>query len=94
MRKGLSVGILYLSLHNLLTRKFGVNKELSKKEMFCELGKHFLVPKPLKIIVIKEMEDLKLIKRISTGKIKVLYYNLDLRKDFHKILKDVEYKDL
>jgi len=40
--------------------------------MNCELGKHFLVPKGLRPIVIKELEAMKLIKRLDRDNIQVL----------------------
>jgi len=75
------IGLLYLSLHNLLKRKHGVNNIITRKEFFCELGKHYLVPKNLRPIIIKEMEEIKLIKQQPLGNILILKCEWDLEKD-------------
>jgi len=77
-------GILYLSLHNLLRKKFGINTTITKKELFCELGKHFLVPKPLRSIVIIEMEKRKLLKEVDRRNVEILVCEIDLEKDQNK----------
>jgi len=79
--KPLSNGILYLCLHNLLTRRYGIGIEITRKEFFCELGKHFLVPKKLRPIIIKEMEERELLKKEKDGKIVILNCNIDLEND-------------
>ena len=64
MKKEKELDVLYFSLHNHLKKKFG-NKPLSKKEFFALLGRHFLIPKPLRIVVLKEMEQRKLVEMID-----------------------------
>ena len=55
------IGLLYLSLHNHLKKKFGY-KPISKRDFFALLGRHFLIPKPLRIVILKEMEQEELIE--------------------------------
>ena len=62
MKEDLSV--LYFSLHNHLKKKFGY-RPISNKEFFALLGRHFLIPKPLRIVVLKEMEQRELIEIID-----------------------------
>jgi len=80
------IGILYLSLHNQLVKKIGVNRVLSKKEFFCILGKHFLIPKPARFSVIREMENKSLIKLENKELIKVLDYKLNLERDISRLI--------
>jgi len=80
----LKVGLLYLSLHNRLNKNSGRDKVITKKEFFCVIGKHFLVPKHLRYLIIKEMIDKNLIKK-EKDKLKILNTNLDLEKDTDKI---------
>jgi hypothetical protein len=57
--------ILYKSFYNLIIRKFGINNIITKKQIFCELGMHFIVPKHLRMEVIDELIALKLIRKES-----------------------------
>ena len=82
-------GILYLAVHNQLTKKAGINRILYRKEIFCILGRLFLVPKNLRDAVIKEMEDMKLLKKESRGVIKILKCNIDIHNDINKLYKMV-----
>lgn len=81
MDKKINTNILYLCLHNLLKRRYGVDQEITKKELFCELGKHFLVPKKVKPLIIKEMEVLNLLKQQKGGTILILKNDFDLEND-------------
>jgi len=82
----LSVGILYLSFHNLLKRKVGVNRYTNRKEINAMLGRHFLVPKNLRIAVIKELKNMNLIQEDSNG-IMIIDYKLDISQDANKLFK-------
>lgn len=80
----LKIGLLYLSLHNQLSKNADRNKILSRKEFFCIIGKHFLIPKSLRYLIIKEMVVKKLIKE-ENNNIRILNTDLDLKKDTNKI---------
>lgn len=80
----LNTNILYLSLYNLLRKKHKIGQPITKKEIFCELGKHFLVPKNLRQIVIFEMEKLKLLKQENSNQIILLDFEINLEKDANK----------
>lgn len=73
----LNVGLLYLSLYNQLVKRVGANREITRKDFFCIIGKHFLVPKNLKNAVVKEMEDRKLIEA-QGNKILILENDFDM----------------
>jgi len=81
----LNIGILYLGLHNQLVRKFGVGGIMKRKEFFCKLGKHGQIPKQIRHLVIKEMEDKKLIEKINRDEIKILSIDIDLERDANKL---------
>jgi len=84
--ENLSVGILYLSFHNLLKKKVGINRYTNKKEINAMLGRHFLVPKNLRIAVIKELKNMNLIKEEKEG-ILIIDYKLDVSQDANKLFK-------
>lgn len=56
------IGLLYFSLYGLLKKKYGVECPITRKELHCDLGKHFLIDKCLRDQVIKELEGMNLIK--------------------------------
>jgi len=81
----LKIGLLYLSLHNQLIKKFGANNLISRKEFLEKIGRHFLLPKTLRPIIIIEMSERKLIKRIDRDNIKILECEIDLERDVSKL---------
>jgi hypothetical protein len=91
-RGKLKIGLLYLSLHNQLVRKVGFDRIISRKDFFCIIGKHFLIPKNVKPIIIKEMEELDLIKRENKESIKVLKSDINFLEDAHDFYQKI-YKE-
>ena len=81
----LKIGLLYLGLHNQLVKKFGVNHLVTRKELFCKLGKHYIIPKNLRHIIILEMVEKKLIERVDRDTIKILSCEIDLERDANKL---------
>lgn len=65
-------GILYLSLHNQLVKKYGFNTIITRKELFEKLGRHFMVPKEERDAVIIEMCFLELLERVNRDSLKIL----------------------
>lgn len=55
--------ILYLSFHNFVMKKHGLQEPVKTKTVFTYLAKHFLVPKPLRYEVIRECELKGLLRR-------------------------------
>jgi hypothetical protein len=86
----LNIGLLYLSLHNQLTKSVGFNKVITRKEFFCILGKHFLIPKNIRVCVIKEMELMNLVKRLDKENIKILDCDINIEKDVSKFYNTLE----
>ena len=60
-----NIGLLYLSLHNHLSARFGFGNEIHRKEFFCRLGRHYLLPKEYRPIVLKEMQIMGLLKPVN-----------------------------
>lgn len=83
----IKIGILYLGLHNQLVKKFGVNHTLSRKEFFCKLGKHYIIPKNIRPLILDEMVKKELIERIDRDRLKVLPCEIDIEKDSNKLYK-------
>ena len=83
-KTSLKVRLLYISIHNQLNKNSGRDKLVTRKEFFCVIGKHFLVPKNLKYLVIKEMIDKNLIKE-ENHEFKILNTDLNLEEDANKI---------
>ncbi len=88
MKRGkLKIGLLYLSFHNSLKKVYGINKIVTKDQLLEKLGRHGLVPKQLRIIVIKELEKMNLLKRESENSFKILDYKLNIEEDASKFFK-------
>jgi hypothetical protein len=84
---GLNIALLYLSLHNHLKKSVGVNKIITRKQFHIILGKHFLVPKNVRVCVIKELELMKMIEKVNKEELKILDYNLDIERDVNRFYK-------
>jgi hypothetical protein len=78
------IRILYLALHSQLKKKYGIDTIISVKDFYCKLGKHGQVPKQSRYLVIKEMEEMKLIKQESRDHIKILNCEWDIERDTNK----------
>ena len=76
---------MYLGLHNQLLKKFGENAVISRKEFFTKTGKHFIMPKSLRPLVLREMEDKKLIERVNRDFVKILKFEIDIETEQNKL---------
>jgi hypothetical protein len=83
----LNIGLLYLSLHNQLRKKIGLEGTITRKILFEKLGRHYLIPKNLRDVVIEEMKQRKMLKEVEKGKFKLIGGCLDIEKDVSKIYK-------
>jgi len=81
----LKIGLLYVSLHSQLKIKAGIRRCVTRKVFFEKLGRHFLIPKKLKPIVIKEMEQLGLVESMNNGDIRILDCDIDMERDAGKL---------
>jgi hypothetical protein len=87
---GLNIGLLYLSLHNQLKHVVGLNRVISRKDFFCILGKHFLIPKNVRVCVGQEMILMNLMEKLDKNTFRILDYDLNIETDvnsFYKTLK-------
>lgn len=85
MKEKLKIGILYLGLHNQLVKKYGVNTIITRKELFCKLGRHAQLPKSLRHYVVDEMEKVNLIEKVNRDNIKILKSDIDIEKEQNKL---------
>jgi len=90
-KKRLQIGLLYLSFHNSLRKKYGKNAIVHKRDIKIKLGRQFLVPKPLRIIAIKELVNMKLLKDVGDDYYKILDYKLNVEEDTQKFLKRIKF---
>lgn len=84
-QKKLTAGLLYLGLHDLLIKKFGVNMEFDIKHLYTTLGRRYLIPKRYRCLIIKEMEVANLIKKVNKRKIMVLKGEINLDEDSNEL---------
>lgn len=74
-----------MGLHNQLVKKFGNEAIIKRKEILCKLGKHGQIPKPIRYLVIKEMEEKKLLELVNRDEVKLLNIDIDIEKDINKL---------
>jgi hypothetical protein len=80
-------GIVYLCIHKKLHERCGMSKIMEKKAFFRLIGETYHIPKPQRIIVLKEMEQMKMVVILGTRRnnnIKVLPLFADPEKDINK----------
>lgn len=78
-------GLLYLSLHNQLIKKFGLNHPASKEEICIKLGRHYQIPKNLRVLELKNIEDMGLIKTISPKDVIILPCDINIETESNKL---------
>lgn len=83
----LKIGLLYLGLHNQLTKKYGNDAIISRKELFTKLGKHYMIPKDLRHYIIKEMVKVNLIEVVNRDYIKISKSDINIETDQNKLYK-------
>ncbi len=80
----LKIGLLYLSFHNSLKKIYGVNRVITKRDIMIKLGRQFLVPKPVRVLVIKELQKMNLLKEESKNEFRILDCDLNIEEDINK----------
>lgn len=83
MRCKIKEGILYLSLHNVLVKAYP-EMVISRKVVHERLGRHFLIPKNLRDLVLKEMKEKGLLD-YDRRKVILSPLVIDLHNDVHKL---------
>lgn len=78
--------LLYLALYSQFKKIYGFNP-IPRKEINTKLGKHYLVPKSLREDVMKEMEEMGLIKRENRDSFVIIELNIEDKKDADIFLK-------
>lgn len=91
---GINISLLYVSLHNQLKKSVGLNRIITRKDFYTILGKHFLIPKNVRICVLKELELMNMVERIDKNTVKVLDYDLDIERDVNKFYQTLKLFDI
>lgn len=81
----LKIGLLYLALHNQLKKKYGENTIISRREFIIKVGRHFILPKSLRPLILNEMEQANLLLKIDRDHIKILPCDIDLEKNQYEL---------
>lgn len=72
------IPIPYLCIHTRLVNKFGLNKEIDNKEIFNQIERVHRIPHQYCYLILKEMADLELIKRVNVKKAVVCKPNFSI----------------
>lgn len=92
MQKQIDKGILYLCIHKKIKERIGMSRIITKDALFRIFGETFHVPKNMRMCVMQEMINKKLIEEDGNSKkkyLKVLSADIDIDNDTHKIYKIV-----
>ena len=84
-KKRLKIGLLYLGLHNQLVKKYGTGAVITRKEFFEKIGRHYMLPKNLRPLIMKEMENAELIEIVNRDNLKLMLSDIDIEKDSNLI---------
>lgn len=77
-------GILYISLHNQLVKKYGENRLVKENLIYEKFGRHFQIPKGLRRITLIEIENLGLVK--CEGKfVRILPCKINIEEEPRKV---------
>ena len=69
--KPLNICIFYLCVHKRIYEKVGLSGNMIKEDFYKMLGEIYHIPKVLRIIILKEMEKMKMCELIDKQYIKV-----------------------
>ena len=63
---------LYLQIHHRLYLRADANKEIEWNKLMSYMGVMFHIPKEERINIVRELEEMGLLKRLDKFKVKVL----------------------
>lgn len=79
--------ILYLSFHNSLKKKFGVNHIIPIKIVLIKLGRQYLVPKSLRMAALRDLQRLGLLEKVDKENLRILDLAISLEDNVSKFYK-------
>lgn len=87
--KPLDICIFYLCVHKRINDKVGINRNMTKDNLYKILGEVYHIPKILRVVILKEMAKLKMLKEIDHRHIKVLPLLTDPEININRFYKEV-----
>jgi hypothetical protein len=85
MKEKLKIGLLYLSLHNVLLKKYKVNSIIQRKEILRQIGIHAHATCGLRDYVIKEMIKKGLLEKVNRDELKILPFEVNIEEEPNKL---------
>lgn len=85
--------ILYLCIHKRINEKVSMfHDEITEKDFLTLLGKEYHIPKKLKLVVIKGMEEegmIEVLGKIGKRRIKIIPMQVNFEKEEDRIYKKI-----
>ena len=78
------VPVLYLCFHKKLYNCYGCTV-VNRKDVLEKMGEIYKIPKNLRVVIMKEMEDLDMISKINRDKIKINSCMIDVEENISRI---------
>lgn len=85
--------IFYLCVHKRLHERVGLSRYMNKKDFYKLLGETYHIPKPLRVIILKEMAKLKMLEETNHRHIKVLPLVTDPEININRFYKELGFFD-
>lgn len=79
--------LMYKCIHSKLVTKADRNGHISKRDLYMFLGINYKIPRNLITPIIKEMEDLNIIKNIDKQKVIIMPCKFNAERDANKFYK-------
>jgi len=70
--KEVDICVFYLCVHKRCDDKVSINRLIEKNKFYKMLGEIYHIPKPLRVVILKEMAKLQMLKEIGHRHIEVL----------------------
>jgi len=83
-KRDLELNIFYLCVHKKLHERVHLSGTITRHNFFRLLGETYHIPKKLRIIVLKEMQECEMIKELKGTLIKVLPIIIDPELNLNK----------
>lgn len=89
MKKPLNINIFYLCVHKRIFEKVGLSGTMLKEDFYIMLGEIYHIPKVIRIIVLKEMEKLRMVEIVDKDFIKVNPLIIDPEENISKFYEKI-----
>jgi|TARA_Y100000310_G_scaffold159030_1_gene158449 hypothetical protein len=89
MKDKLNICIFYLCVHKRIDEKVGLSRIMLKETFYIMLGEVYHIPKPLRVVILKEMITYGMLEDVDKKCIKVAPLLSDPEENINKFYKEI-----